>query len=94
MYRYDIAPGELVETEDPIDEEQLADARDRFERGQDLGSIAKRLRGKAFTPPESVPVARVAVDQAELSRLLEQKFPDEAERAKILDQLSGRRAGG
>lgn len=93
MYRYDIAPGELVETEDPIDENQLADARERLERGQALSAIAKLLGGKVFKP-DTDPVARVAVDQAELERLLASAYPDEADRARVLAQLSGRSARG
>lgn len=93
MYRYDIAPGELVETEEPIDENQLADARNRFADGQALTSIAKRLGSKVFSPKPNG-VVRVAVDQAELERLLAEKFPDESERARVVEQLSGRPAGG
>lgn len=93
MYVYDIAPGQLVETENPIDEAQLDDARKRYEGGTNLLTIAKRLGGAVFIPAAAT-VSRVAVDPAELGQLLAERFPDEADRARILEQLTGRATHG
>lgn len=85
---YDLEPGVLVETDKPIDAEQLAKARDDYADGKGHDKVAKALRGRIHRP-EASPVVRVGVDQEELDRLLERAYPDESERTKIKEQLRG-----
>lgn len=63
---YDLRPGELVETDEPLSVDELDEARAALERGAPLERVAKRLGGRVPPPPE--PRRRFAVD---VERLLE-----------------------
>lgn len=67
---YDVAPGVLIETDEPISEEELEDARSRYWRGQKRATIAKALGGRVVEP-ESNPAVTVNVDLAKLAALVQ-----------------------
>lgn len=88
---YDLEPGVLVETDTPLDAEQLARARADYLESPSKRrheAVARGLGGTVYQP-ETSPAVRVGVDQAELDRLLKRAYPDAAERAKIEGQLRG-----
>lgn len=67
---YDVAPGVLVETDEPISEDELEDARSRHERGQKPETIARHLGGRVVEP-EPNPAVTVNVDLARLAALVQ-----------------------
>lgn len=90
-FLYDLEPGVIVETENPLDEQELEKARaDYLERPSKRRheAVAQALGGTVYKPG-SRPVARVAVDPAELAQLLKRAYPDERERARIEEQIRG-----
>jgi hypothetical protein len=89
MYRYDIAPGQLVETDEPLSQDDIDQAREQHADGKSLQQIAKKLHGRVYEPDEQ-PVSRVAVDQVELENLLEHAYPDESERDRVRQEVMKR----
>lgn len=87
MYLYDLAPDQLIQSERPLDVDEIADARDRLERGQSLGAIARRFGATPYEAARS-PVVRVGVDAEELERLLERAYPDESERQRMREAIA------
>lgn len=73
---YELAPGVLIQTpsDDPsggkhvLDEEQIDDARERLEKGQEPRAIARRLGAELFEPPPEpdAEAPQLAVDLAGL----------------------------
>lgn len=70
MPLYDVAEGELLETDDDrlLDEDELAEAREKRAGGKSLEAIAKGLgKGvRVYEPPADPGARHVAVDVAAL----------------------------
>ena len=70
---YDVAPGVLIETPDDrlLDEDELAQARDRYATGKvSLERVARDVGAKAYSAPEAPRTVQVAVDYDQLVEML------------------------
>lgn len=66
---YDVAPGVLIETPDDrlLDEDELAQARDRYATGKvSLEKVARDVGAKPWSAPEPERKIQVAVDYDQL----------------------------
>lgn len=88
---YEVGPGLHLESDRPLSVAELDAAREALASGRDLEAVAARVGARVFTPPPYPDrrKGRLMVLRDPLLRLLEEHYPDEQARERVLKELLG-----